>query len=179
MKITEAMAEIKLFAKKIASQRDFVIRNLKREDRIRDPFEKDSTTQEAMVKAALQSISDNEKNIVAYRFAITKANMEKVVELEGMSMTVAEWLIWRREVMPLRKQLLGTLANQIANIGVEQQAAVRRVFPGRDTEQITPTNFIINVSDKWLISEIEKLDAIEQRLDGQLSMLNANVEVQL
>jgi hypothetical protein len=76
MKITEAMSEIKLFAKKIASQRDFVLRNLKREDRIRDPFEKDSTTQEAMVKAALQSISDNEKNIVAYRFAITKANIE-------------------------------------------------------------------------------------------------------
>ena len=176
MKITEAMSEIKLFAKKIASQRDFVLRNLKREDRIRDPFEKDSTTQEAMVKAALQSISDNEKNIVAYRFAITKANMDKVVELEGMSMSVAEWLIWRREVLPLRKQLLGTLANQIANIGVEQQAA-RRQFPGRDDEQVMPTNYIINVSDKWLILEIEKLDAIEQRLDGQLSMLKANVEV--
>lgn len=178
MKITEAMSEIKLFAKKIASQREFIIRNLKREEWRKDPFEKDSTTQEAQVRAAIQSINDLERNMVAYRFAITKANMKEKVSLEGVEMTIAEWLIWRREVLPLRKQLLGNLANQIANVGAEQQR-VNRVFPGRDAEQVQPVNFVINVSDKWLMAEIEKLDAIEQRLDGQLSMLNANIEVEL
>lgn len=175
MKITEAMSEVKLCAKKVVSQRDFILRNLRREEWRKDPFEKDQTTQEAQVKAAIQSISDLEKNMVAYRYAITKANMKEKISLEGTEMTIAEWLIWRREVLPLRKQLLNTLANQIANTSEQR---VSRTFPGRDAEQ-APVNFVINVSDKWLMAEIEKLDAIEQRLDGQLSMLNSNIDIEL
>lgn len=178
MKITEAMAEIKLFIKKISSQREFILRNLAREEWRKDPFEKDHTTQEAQVKAAIQSISDLEKNIVTYRYAITKANMEEHILLEGMDMTVAEWLIWRREVLPLRKQLLGNLANQMAGNSREQQSA-QRSYSGKDSEKSQPTNYIVNISDKWLKEETEKLEAIEQRLDGQLSMLNANMEVEL
>ena len=178
MKITEAMSEIKLFVKKISSQRDFILRNLTREEWRKDPFEKDHTTQEAQVKAAIQSISDLEKNIVSYRYAITIANMKERISLEGMDMTVAEWLIWRREVLPLRKQLLENLANQMANTGREQQGS-KRSYSGKDAEILQPTNYIVNVSDKWLREETEKLETIEQRLDGQLSMINANVEVEL
>ena len=178
MKITEAMSEIKLFVKKISSQRDFILRNLSREEWRKDPFEKDQTTQEAQVKAALQSVSDLEKNIVAYRYAITKANMKERISLEGMDMTVAEWLIWRREVLPLRKQLLHNLANQMASIGKDQQNT-QRSYSGKDTDKSQLSNYIINVSDKWLKEETDKLEAIEQRLDGQLSMINANVEVDI
>ncbi len=178
MKITGAMSEIKLFAKKISSQRDFILRNLTREEWRKDPFEKDHTTQEAQVKAAIQSISDLEKNIVAYRYAITKANMEERVSLEGMDMTVAEWLIWRREVLPLRKQLLGNLANQMAS-NLREQQTTQRSYSGKESEKFQSTNFIVNVSDIWLKEETEKLEAIEQRLDGQLSMMNANVEVKI
>jgi len=178
MKITEAMSEIKLFIKKITSQRDFILRNLTREEWRKDPFEKDRTTQDAQVKAAIQSISDLEKNIVAYRYAIAKANMKEHISLEGMDMTVAEWLIWRREVLPLRKQLLGNLANQMANIGKEQQIT-QRSYASKDAEKLQPTNYLVNVSDKWLREETEKLETIEQRLDGQLSMINANVDVEL
>ena len=178
MKITEAMSEIKLFVKKISSQREFILRNLTREEWRKDPFEKDHTSQEAQVKAAIQSINDLEKNIVAYRYAITKANMEERISLEGMDMSVAEWLIWRREVLPLRRQLLGNLANQMAS-SVREQQAVQRSYSSKDTEKIQPTNYIVNISEKWLKEEVEKLEAIEQRLDGQLSMINANMEVQL
>lgn len=178
MKITEAMSEIKLFAKKITSQRDFILRNLTREEWRKDPFEKDHTTQEAQVKTAIQSISDLEKNIVTYRYAITKANMEERVSLEGMDMTVAEWLIWRREVLPLRKQLLGNLANQMAS-NLKEQQAMQRSYSGKDSDKFQSINYIVNVSDKWLKEETEKLEAIEQRLDGQLSMINANIEVKI
>jgi hypothetical protein len=178
MKITEAMSEIKLFVKKISSQRDFILRNLTREEWRKDPFEKDHTTQEAQVKAALQSINDLEKNIVAYRYAITKANMNEHLTLEGIDMSVAEWLIWRREVFPLRKQLLGNLANQIAN-NLREQQATQRSYSGKESEKNQPANYIVNISEKWLKEEVEKLDTIEQRLDGQLSMINSNRGIEI
>jgi hypothetical protein len=178
MKITEAMSEIKLFVKKISSQREFILRNLTREEWRKDPFEKDRTTQEEQVKAAIQSIGDLERNIVAYRYAITKANIKERISLEGMDMTVAEWLIWRREVLPLRRQLLYNLVNQMASIGKDQTAS-KRSYSGKDTEKSELMNYIVNISDKWLKEETEKLEAIEQRLDGQLSMINANVGVEI
>ena len=173
MKITEAMSEIKLFANKIESQSDFIYRNLKRPENIKDPFDKDGSTQQAQVNAAIQSINDLESNIVHYRSAITKANMEQIVELEGIKMSVAEWLIWRREVYPIRKHMLTTLAHGLASRNEEG----RRGDFGRGEVNMQPVDYIVNVSDKWLLAEIQKLETIEQRLDGQLSMLNATVDV--
>lgn len=177
MKITEAMSEVKLCVKKIQSNRDFVLRNLRREEWRKDPFEKDGTTQEAQVQQALQAIMDLERRIVALKNGINKTNLTQMIELEGRTMSVAEWIIWKREVLPLRKQMLSVFANQIANTAVEGMSPARR-FVGQ-TEQGPQTNWYINVSDKWLLAELQMLETIEQRLDARLSMMNANVEVEL
>lgn len=176
MKITEAMAEVKLAVKKIQTSFEFVMRNLRREEWRKDPFEKDGTTQEAQVRAALQSIQDNEDRIVALKFAINRTNMATTLEIEGRNWTVAEWLIWRRDVLPIKKKNLAQLANAIANVG-QSEVMIQRRFVGQQQEQApVVSNWIINVSDKWLLKEIQDLEAIEQRLDGQLSILNANEE---
>lgn len=175
MKITEAMAEIKLCIRKIETNLEFVQRNLIREDWRRDPFEKDGTTQEAQVKAALQSITDLQERIVELKFKINVSNMSQQLEVGGVSRTVAEWLIWRQNVLPLEQRALKMLATLMANMAIQQPMG-KRTFAGAPTSE-QPTNFIINVSDKWLHTRIQKLEEIEQRLDGQLSILNANTEI--
>jgi len=178
MKITEAMAEVKLANRKIQTSFEFVMRNLRREDWRKDPFEKDGTTQEAQVKAALQSIQDNELRVVALKHAINKVNMALQLEVGGMSMSVAEWLLWRRDILPVKKNNLTMLVNAVANIGREQPQA-RRTFAGQVQTNETIPNWVVNISDKWLLEQIQSLDAIEQQLDGQLSMLNANTEIEV
>ena len=173
MKITEAMAEIKLANKKIQSSMDFVVRNIRREDWRLDPFAKEGTTQEAMVKAELQSARDNMQRVVQLKHAINEANRINRLEVAGISMTIAEWLIYRRDVLPLAQRNVTHLANLLAN--VNREVPVSR-WAGQATERDT-TNWIINVSDKELIDEIQKLNTIEERLDGALSLANATIDI--
>lgn len=179
MKIAEAMAEVKLAGKKIQTNFEFVMRNLGREEWRKDPFDKDGTTQAEEVKKAMQSTADLQTRIVALKNAINRVNQGLTLEVSGMRMTVAEWLIWRKEVLPIEKKMLQQLANQIANIGRGDQAAqVRRQFQGQAAVE-TPSSWIVNVSDKWLVEQIQKLDTIEQTLDGQLSILCATTDIEL
>ena len=60
-----------------------------------------------------------------------------------------------------------------------EQQAMQRSYSGKDSEKYQPTNYIVNISEKWLKEEVEKLESIEQRLVGQLSMINANMEIDL
>jgi hypothetical protein len=175
IKISEAMSEIKLFVKKISNQREIVLRHMIREDFRRDPFDRDGSTQEVQVKAALQSIKQLEENIVTYRAAITQTNMAKNLTLEGITMSVAEWLIWKREVLPIRKNLLAAMSTQVKQ-AMSSTPTVRTSRPGVETQDVQ-SKYVFNVSDKWIAEEIQKLDTIEERLDGQLSLFNATTDV--
>lgn len=175
LRISEAMAEIKLAVKKISTSLDFVMRNLKREDYRKDPFEKEGSTQEAEVQAAIQSMRDNQLRIVSLKSAINQSNMTTTLTVEGVTQTVAEWLIWRRDVLPISKKILLALANGLADV-THSTPSPRRAYTTPTPIEPIP-NWVVNVSDRTVLNELQKLETIEERLDGALSVLNATTEI--
>jgi len=176
--IAQAMNEVKLAEKKIQSSLEFILRNLLREEDRRDPFAKDGTTQEAMVKSALQSIQDNEKRIVSLKLAINKINLETSLTVESMSATIAEWLIWRRDILPPQKQRLQALVQRMTAALGEPSIAARRTAAAAGV-QFEKVQIIVNLSEKDLMAAIQKLDTIEERLDAMLSMANATTPIEV
>lgn len=176
MTITEALAEIKTVGKRIEKKREFVNTFLCRQDAIRDPLLKDGGSAAALA-AERQSIVDLEKRIVDLRRGIQLANEREVVTLNGAARTIADWLVWRREVAPGQKDFLSDMRKKID--GVREQArrqGVQMVQSGGLPVQ--PTDVIVNIDEKTLATEIEGLEQTLGTLDGALSLKNATVLIQ-
>lgn len=182
MSITEALAEVKLINKKITNNRDEMMRYLYRPENQKDPLEKDGGSQK-FVAARKQAISNLAENLLKIRRSIAKANEQTQVTIntgEGKSShtkTIAEWLTWRKEVAPSLQQL---------NVAIRQQLnSVRLNLRGKDGKLIEDPNqsssgdVIVNISEASILKENNELDEILQRLDGQLSLKNATVMIEV
>lgn len=172
MLITEALQEIKLCVKKIDTQREFVIRNFRIDENAKDPFEKKGSTQAKEVASAIQSINDLTKRIVALRSAINKKNMETTLVVEGVTHTVSEWLIWKREVMPILLNVHRTMASMFSQSKTEQEVSVRT-----RTGETMKIVYIINYSEMDFIQSSNQLNSLIERLDAQLSIIDATTSV--
>lgn len=175
--ITEALAEIKTTQARIAKKRDGVHQYLARQDGLRDPLEKSGGSY-AFIQAELQSVADLEARIVTLRGAIARKNHEVTIGISGISKSMADWLTWRREIMPNREAFY---AKQRANLASIRQQATQKgmaiVGPGQAPSALT--DLIVNLDEKQLAEEIEKLETIKGQLDGQLSLKNATVTLEV
>src|SRR5688572_14386321 len=97
MTITEALAEIKTVLKRIQSKREFVNSYLVRPDSMKDPLDKDGGSSEVLNRE-VQAITDLEQRLIDLRRGIQKANEATEVSLNGVTRTISDWLIWRREI---------------------------------------------------------------------------------
>lgn len=177
MTITEALAEIKTVEKRIAAKREFVKTYLARSEGLKDPLEKDGGSAKAITEAQ-QSIWDLETRLVELRRLIQSANEKTAISLEGETRSIADWLVWRREIAPGRKQFLNSLSSSISNL---RSNAMSRGFNMVGVNQVNsdvkPTDIIVNIAEGELSKEIEALQNILGQLDGQLSLKNATVMV--
>lgn len=173
--ITEALAEIKTIQKRIEKKREFVRQFLARQDGIKDPLEKDGGSFQAIARER-QAISDLENRVVALRRGVQTANETTPVTISGTTRTVADWLVWRRDVAPGYQQFLGSLRASLN--GVRDQARKQGVGMVAATAQAEkPTDFIVNINEQDLAAEIERLEETLGQLDGQLSLKNATVAI--
>lgn len=175
MTITEALAEIKTILKRIASKREFVLNYQFRIDSLKDPLEKDGGSSKA-VQEAIQSIADLEQRIVDLRHGIQVANEKTAVTIEGVERSLADWLIWRREVAPGVEQFLH---NMTSRLHAARSAAQGQKYQwGKDkTADDKPVDIVVNIDEGKINSEKEKIKNILGQLDGQLSLKNATVMV--
>ena len=173
--ITEALGELKTIDKRIANKQEFVLGFLFRQNQLRDPLEKDGGSVQA-VAAERQSIADLENRKVAIRRAIAKANDTTEVTVSGTTMTVAQWLTWRRDVAPSTKKFLDAMKGKLAQVRAQAQKSGVAVA---SSESAKDNDIIVNVSEKKLSEESEKLETILGVLDGQLSLKNATVTVEV
>ena len=173
--ITEALADIKTTAKRIEKKREFIVGFLARPDGVKDPLEKDGGSPEA-IKREEQAIGDLESRIVALRRGIGLANDRTTVEVVGVSRTISDWLTWRRDVAPKRKEFLVRVRTVIQNL---RSQATKQGFatlqPGQTATQ--PNDMVVNVSENDLGKEIERIEQILGDLDGKLSLHNATVMI--
>lgn len=174
MTITEALAEIKTVDKRIDSKRKFIETYLYRLDSLRDPHEKDGGSTE-LIKNEFQAIKDLEDRVVALRNAIQTANETNKITIEGDERSIADWLVWRREVSSKRGQFLNRLRLNLA--AARDAVKSGRVSYGAGQQPTSPADLIVNINEQELNREHEKLQNILGQLDGQLSLKNATVMV--
>ena len=177
--ITEALAEIKTVQKRLAKKRDFVVDYLSRKDSLRDPLEKDGGSPKAIAETR-QSINDLEVRVVTLRRAIQEANENTDVTINGVTRSVADWLVWRRDVAPEQGRFLSTMRgalsrvrNQAAREGLSVFSATASASPDK------PDDYVVNISEQELAQDIEHLEDTLGQLDGQLSLKNATTIIEV
>lgn len=175
MTITEALAEIKTLVKRIQTKRENVSLYMVRLESLKDPLEKDGGSAK-FVEQELQAIKDLEQRLVELRSGIGFTNEITYVEIEGVNKSIAQWLIWRREVAPLRQQWIMKLRLKLDNS--RNQLRNQPVYVTKSAEE-KPQDMVVNVDEQALAKEAEQIQNILGQLDGQLSLKNATVEVKV
>ncbi len=172
--ITEALAELKTIDKRIQKKREFVLGYLLRQEMFKDPLEKDGGSVSA-IKRETQAIHDLEERKISIRRAIQQANERNLVSVGKQTRSIADWLVWRREVAPNQQQFLAGIR---ARIEQARQEAVRRgAGLAASAEAARPNDVIVNVNEQELARQIEELEDTLGKLDGQLSLKNATLLV--
>lgn len=173
MTITEALAEIKVTDKRIEKKRAFIGTYAMRPEQLRDPLEKDGGSVSA-VAAEIQAIGDLEENKIAIRRAIQAANERTNITVGKQTRSIADWLVWRRDVAPQRRHFLTEVRTGIER---HRQDALKRGQQATTAENAKPGDLVVNVNEKELAEQAENLEAVLETLDGQLSLKNATVTV--
>lgn len=175
--ITEALAEIKTIQKRIEVKRQFVAQYSVRQDALRDPLQNQGGSV-AVLAAERQAMGDLESRIVVIRAAIYRANTETEVVVNSVSRSIADWLVWRREVVPgAQKFLVGLRSGLNETRKQAQQKGLQ--MRGAEIPATSGNDVIVNLDERALASEIESLEAVLGTLDGQLSLKNATTFVEV
>lgn len=173
--ITEALAEIKTVGKRVEKKREFIKAFLARQDGVKDPLEKDGGSFQAIARER-QAIGDLENRVVVLRRGIQKANEITIVTINGISRSIADWLVWRREAAPMHRDFLNQLRGALNNVREQaKRNGSAMIAPSAVAER--PTDFIVNINEQDLAQEIEQLEDTLGQLDGQLSLKNATVAI--
>ena len=172
--LTEALAELKLIKARVEKKKEFVSKFLCRQEGVKDPLEKQGGSV-AAIKAERQSMNDLLVRFLLLRTKIAEANSTTQLTIDGVTRSIAEWLIWRRDVAPMITGFQTFLAK-----GIEQ---VRRDARSKGVNVVSieaansASDVIVNIDEKELSEWIEKTTETLGVLDGKLSLHNATVKV--
>ena len=170
--VTEALAEIKTIVKRLDKKHEFINGYLVRFSQMKDPHEKEGGSAE-LIRRERQASADLWKRLVDLRLAIQQANHRTPVTVAGTTKMLAEWLTWRKEVAPtVVKHLTNIRQNILANRKRFNDEVGKAKVQG-----LTVDDLIVNVDEAALAKEAEELETILSELDGQLSLKNATVMV--
>lgn len=174
MTITEALAELKTLGARLEKNAEYVKSYIVRDERIRDPFDRAGSSSAAEIAAKRQASNDLRERWVKIRSAIHKRNQSQTLEIEGVTRSLADWIVWRREISHNLKVELDALANAIngARARLRQGNAAQK-------EGEAPVNMIVNLDEAALFAERERVEKILGQLDGQLSLKNATTLIEL
>jgi hypothetical protein len=170
--ITEALAELRTIDRRIGKKREFVTTYLLRQEMFKDPLEKEGGSVSA-IRRELQSIHDLEERKILIRRAIQQANEATMVTVGKQTRSIADWLVWKRDVAPTLQAFLAQLRGKIEQ--ARQEAARKGAGLSGSAESAKPNDVIVNVNEQQLARDIESLEETLGALDGQLSLKNATV----
>jgi len=174
--ITEGLAEIKTTLKRVASKGQFIVGNVGRPEKIKDPLAKESGS-EVVVARERQAHTDLLERIVKIRGAIQKKNHETMVVVNGKSKSMADWLSWRKEAAPHLQNLLDGLMNAVGQLKTQTRRAGARIVS--EGASASPEDIILHLSETELAKEVEDLQKTLGDLDGKLSLINATTTIEI
>ena len=173
--ITEALAEIPTIEKRIEKKQQFILNYLYRQSSIRDPHEKDGGSG-VLITREKQAIADLQERLIKIRAAIQKANAENTITVEDQTRTIVDWLTWRREVAPKEQYFLQEMINKINSM---RATALRQGVSVTDKDTGFSSDYVVNIYERELAQQIEEMEIILGTLDGQLSLMNATIKVEI
>lgn len=172
--ITEALAELKTIDSRISSTENFVLQYAIRQGSTIDPLD-DEGGSATVIPQKMQSLKDLLERKVSIRNAINRKNEEVELTISGISRTVAQWLIWRRETFRREVQAYQKLQNKILDA---RKQCIEKGFVLKEGEQPSKVSEVSSfLSESEINNKIEQLREIETTLDGKLSMLNATTTI--
>lgn len=174
--ITEALAEVKTIDKRIEKKQQFLLTYLVRQDVYKDPLEKDGGSF-AAIQREMQAVADLRERTVAIRRAVADANARESVTIKEQTRSIADWLTWRREVAPKVQAFLQSLSGRIVAVRKEATGKGLTVIAANVGAASAPQDIVVYVNEQALSQQIEGIEEVLGILDGQLSLKNATVTV--
>lgn len=175
--ITEALAELKVIDKRVETKRQSITQYVIRQEMVKDPLEKDGGSV-TFIERERQSIDDLENRKVAIRRAIQGANVATDLAVNGTTRSIADWLVWRRDVSPRSLAFMKSMVSSINQIRQDQLKKGVNVVAS-DSAAKQPTDIIVNLNEQQLAKQIEEHEATLGTLDGLLSLKNATTTIEV
>jgi len=172
--ITEALSEIKLTRSKIEKKREFVLEYLTRPSSRVDPLANSGGATQ-MIEQQLQSVSDLQERVIALRNAINKANNENNITVNNITRTIADWLTWKRDIWPYETRFWSQVGSNISNTRSSMDYDSARYKTGVTVVD----DLIVHIDEAEMMKKVEQLQDIENRLDGLLSLRNAQITIEV
>ena len=176
MTITEALAEIKTINARILKRLETAVPYLLRDSRIRDPLEKDGGSA-SFIASEMQAVADLRTRAILLRTSIQKINLEKAISVNGDTRTVSEWLTWRREHSATQKSFVENLIRSIGNAREKFRKEGGVTALQNRPSGVPEGELVVNLDERWILSEQDRLEKSLGDLDGQLSLFNARTEI--
>lgn len=172
--ITEVLAELKATEAKVKKKAEFVSKYLFRHEMTKDPLAKDGGS-DVVVRQEVQSVLDLIERRVELRRAIAKANTATMLTIGDNTRSLADWIVWKREVAKPKGDLIRGLLGGIQN--TRQQALQKGM--NLTTEGKNQNDVVVNVDELKLQRMVEEIDDTLGILDGKLSLKNATTPIEL
>lgn len=162
----EALAEFDRIDRRLARKRQLIEAYLFRDAALRDTLAPEGGTP-AVLAAELAAIAALQERKLVLRRAIQAANERAGVTLRGVTRSLADWLVWRREVAGDRSAFLTRLRNRIRQA---RQEAVRAANQAGATA--VKRDVIVHLDEKALMEQAEALEETAGDLEGQVTLRN-------
>lgn len=176
MTITEALSEVNLVKKKVEKKSLNVLQNLIRAKHLKDPFEADGGSKKVN-ESEVQAIDDLNSRLIKLRAAISRANLDNSIAIDKTKMSIHDWLIWKREVSKSASEFAQKIP-QLVKTHIDQVTRQPQVY--KDSEEKTHlVDYEINIDYPGFIKRSERISDSLEKLDGQLSLKNATIVVEI
>lgn len=166
--ITEALAQLKIIKDRVNKAWASIGPYATHPVNMVDPLQK-SGGSPAFIQAQRQSIKDMVNHAIKLRCAIAASNANTQLTIGNISMSVAEWIVWRREWSEIVKSNVSTL---LATVQKKRLSQVVNATTGAAEPTV-----IVNVDEAALLAESNGLIETLGVLDGKLSLLNATTTI--
>jgi hypothetical protein len=174
MTITEALSEVNLVKKKIEHKKKEVLGLLVKPQHAKDLYAEEGGTK-IHVSKELQSIGDLEIRLVKLRSAISLANIEHDITIGEFTRPIHDWLTWKREISKDQMAFINTIVSTVKTTLDRSNAQPQCYEDTEGKKHIVVIESMIDYPE--MIRHQEKLATIFENLDGQLSLKNATIVI--
>jgi hypothetical protein len=170
--ISEGLREVKTLHERIAKKRVYIDQHLHRQAFIRDPLEKEGG-QAAVISREIQAIGDMEQRVILLRRSISVANLQTPVTVGDRTMSIYDWICWKREIAPREVEHQQRMAQMLNAARHSARAQGIPVVAAAGAAADNSRDVILNISEAALQEASDKLTRDLGVLDGLLSVANA------